>query len=387
MEPSASTPVPAPAPTSDPVAPVAPAAARPAPYRPARAGAASLAVLAAAATIAGLWWFSDILRPLALAIFLWLTIDGFADALQRRMPFLPRKAAVPAALLVGLGFLAAVTAFVVDYAASFAGSIGAYRTRLDEVIGQVYGLLPLEGAPPTVGELAERANPSALLQGIADAIQTFGSEALFVLIYVACLFAAQSTTGAKITEIFPAGEDRDRAIRIGTAIRTSMESYLWVQTVTGLMIAAASWAVFALVGLQNALFWSLVIFLLSYIPVIGGLAASLLPALFALVQFPTPVPAIIILASTQAIGFIVGNIIQPRMTGDSLNISVLMVFLSLAFWGKLWGGPGMFLAVPLTVMLMIVLAQFQSTRWIAVLISSNGRPDGGGGPQEKGASG
>lgn len=344
-------------------------------------------MLAAAAIIAGLWWFADILRPLALAIFLWLTIDGFADALQRRMPFLPRKAAVPAALLVGLGFLAAVTAFVVDYAASFAGSIGAYRTRLDEVIGQVYGLLPLQGAPPTVGELAERANPSVLLQGIADAIQTFGSEALFVLIYVACLFAAQSTTGAKITEIFAAGEDRDRATRIGTAIRTSMESYLWVQTVTGLMIAAASWVVFSLVGLQNALFWSLVIFLLSYIPVIGGLAASLLPALFALVQFPTPVPAIIILGATQAIGFIVGNIIQPRMTGDSLNISVLMVFLSLAFWGKLWGGPGMFLAVPLTVMLMIVLAQFQSTRWIAVLISSNGRPDGGQGPQDKDAVG
>ena len=370
----------------DPVAP-ATVAPRPAPYRPARAGAASLAVLAAAAIIAGLWWFADILRPLALAIFLWLTIDGFADALQRRMPFLPRKAAVPAALLIGLGFLAAVTAFVVDYAASFAASIGAYRTRLDEVIGQVFALLPLEGPPPTVGELAERANPGALLSGIGDAIQTFGSEALFVLIYVACLFAAQSTTGAKIAEIFAAGEDRERAARIGTAIRTSMESYLWVQTVTGLMIAAASWAVFALVGLENALFWSMVIFLLSYIPVIGGLAASLLPALFALVQFPTPVPAVIILASTQAIGFIVGNIIQPRMTGDSLNISVLMVFLSLAFWGKLWGGPGMFLAVPLTVMLMIVLAQFQSTRWIAVLISSNGRPDGGGGPPEKDAPG
>ena len=63
------------------------------------------------------------------------------------------------------------------------------------------------------------------------------------------------------------------------------------------------------------------------------------------------------------------------MTGDSLNISVLVVFISLAFWGKLWGGPGMFLAVPLTVMLMIILAQFPSTRWIAVMMSNNGNPD------------
>jgi AI-2 transport protein TqsA len=100
-----------------------------------------------------------------------------------------------------------------------------------------------------------------------------------------------------------------------------------------------------------------------------------LPALFALVQFTTPVNALIILGVSQGIQFLVGNVIQPRMTGDSLNISVLVVFMSLAFWGKLWGGPGMFLAVPLTVMLMIVLAQFPSTRWIAVMMSNNGNPD------------
>jgi AI-2 transport protein TqsA len=347
---------------------------------PARAGAASLSILAAAAIIAGLWWFSDIFRPLALAVFIWLTVDGFADAMQRRMPFIPRKAAVPIALLIAVGFLAAVTAFIVDYAASFSGSIGQYRTRLDTVITDVWNMLPLQGAPPTVGELAGHVNPGQLLSGIADVLQTFGGEALLVIVYVACLFAAQSTLPAKSEEIFASGPERERATRIAGAIRESMESYLWVQTITGLMLAGASWVVFALVGLENALFWALVIFILSYIPVIGGLAASLLPMLFALVQFDTIVPAIIILVSTQVINFVVGNIIQPRMTGDSLNISILVVFLSLAFWGKLWGGPGMFLAVPLTVMMMIVLAQFPSTRWIAVMLSANGKPEGQGPP-------
>ncbi|MFN7496441.1 MAG: AI-2E family transporter, partial [Hyphomonadaceae bacterium] len=165
------------------------------------------------------------------------------------------------------------------------------------------------------------------------------------------------------------------ATKIGKAIARSMEQYLWVQTITGLMIAVASWALFAVVGLENGLFWATIIFVLSYIPVVGGAAGSLLPAIFALVQFTSPVPALVILAGTQGIGFVVGNIIQPRMTGDSLNISVLVVFLSLVFWGKLWGGPGAFLAVPMTVMLMIVLAQFPSTRWIAVLLSNNGNPD------------
>jgi predicted PurR-regulated permease PerM len=246
---------------------------------------------------------------------------------------------------------------------------------LDELIRQGYQLVNMSGAPPTVGQLFANLNPGAVLRGVADALQSFGGQALFVIIYVACLFAAQASMPAKLEEIFKDEKERGRATKIGKAIARSMEQYLWVQTITGLMIAVASWALFAVVGLENGLFWATIIFVLSYIPVVGGAAGSLLPAIFALVQFTSPVPALVILAGTQGIGFVVGNIIQPRMTGDSLNISVLVVFLSLVFWGKLWGGPGAFLAVPMTVMLMIVLAQFPSTRWIAVLLSNNGNPD------------
>jgi predicted PurR-regulated permease PerM len=339
-------------------------------------------VLATAATVTGLVWFADLLTPLALAIFLWLTIDAFADQIRARAPFVPRAAAVPLAILLVFTFLAFVVGFVIQYARGFAGEMSAYQARLDAVIVQAYALLPLSGEPPTVGQLFQRVSPGALLRGVADALQSFGGEALFVIIYVACLFAAQATMPRKIVAIFPDHAGRARATRTGGAIRRSMEQYLWVQTVTGLMIAFACWLLFTAVGLNNALFWALVTFLLSYIPVVGGVAASVMPALFALVQFPVLWPALVILGVSQAIQFVVGNIIQPRMTGDSLNISVLVVFVSLAFWGKLWGGPGMFLAVPLTVMLMIVLAQFPSTRWLAVLMSNNGNPDAGS--EEKG---
>jgi AI-2 transport protein TqsA len=301
---------------------------------------ASRMLVAAAAIIAGLYWFADLLTPLALAIFLWLTIDAFAQSLSKRVKFLPRAAAVPVAILIVFISLAAIVGFVIEYAAVFSRSLGAYEIRLDELIRQGYQLVNMSGAPPTVGQLFANLNPGAVLRGVADALQSFGGQALFVIIYVACLFAAQASMPAKLEEIFKDEKERGRATKIGKAIARSMEQYLWVQTITGLMIAVASWALFAVVGLENGLFWALVI-----------------------------------LAGTQGIGFVVGNIIQPRMTGDSLNISVLVVFLSLVFWGKLWGGPGAFLAVPMTVMLMIVLAQFPSTRWIAVLLSNNGNPD------------
>jgi predicted PurR-regulated permease PerM len=310
-----------------------------------------------------------------LAIFLWLTIDAFAVSLSKRLNFLPRVAAVPVAILIVFISLAAIVGFVIEYAAVFSRSFGAYQIRLDELIRQAHQVVNMSGTPPTVGQLFARVDPGSILRGVADALQSFGGQALLVIIYVACLFAAQASMPAKLEEIFKDEKERGRAAKIGRAIARSMEQYLWVQTITGLMIAVASWALFAVVGLENGLFWATIIFLLSYIPVVGGAVGSLLPALFALVQFTGPVPALVILAGTQGIGFVVGNIIQPRMTGDSLNISVLVVFLSLVFWGKLWGGPGAFLAVPMTVMLMIVLAQFPSTRWIAVLLSNDGNPD------------
>jgi AI-2 transport protein TqsA len=332
-------------------------------------------VIAAAAIIAGLWWFADLLTPLALAIFLWLTIDAFADSLKKRLPFLPRVAAIPLAVLIVFLSLAFIVGFIIEYATAFSRSLGTYQTRLDEVIAQGYALLRLSGAPPTVGELFARVNPSLLLRGVADTLQSFGGQALFVIIYVASLFAAQASMPRKMVQIFGRGNELSRAALIGKAISRSMEQYLWVQTITGVMIAVVCYFVFAVMGLENALFWAMMTFVLSYIPVVGGVAASILPALFALVQFPSPANALIIFGVSQGIQFVVGNVIQPRMTGDSLNISVLVVFMSLAFWGKLWGGPGMFLAVPLTVMLMIVLAQFPSTRWIAVMMSNNGNPD------------
>jgi AI-2 transport protein TqsA len=337
--------------------------------------AASRNILAAAAIIAGLVYFADLLTPLALALFLWLTIDAFADSMVKRFKVIPKGLAITLAVVVVFVTLGFIVAFVVEYASSLSRSYGAYQARLDALIRQAYDVLPLQGQAPTIGELFTRVNPSAILRGVAAALQSFGGEALFVVIYVVCLFAAQSSLPRKMQAIFGEGAGQARAGQIGRAIARSMEQYLWVQTITGVMIAGACWVLFMALGLQNALFWALVTFLLAYIPVVGGVAASLLPALFALVQFTSPVPAIVILAVSQAIQFVVGNVIQPRMTGDSLNISVLVVFLSLAFWGKLWGGPGMFLAVPLTVMLMIILAQFPSTRWIAVMMSNNGNPD------------
>ncbi|MDZ4363818.1 AI-2E family transporter, partial [Brevundimonas sp.] len=128
------------------------------------------------------------------------------------------------------------------------------------------------------------------------------------------------------------------------------------------------------VGLQNAEFWTFVIFIVGFIPVLGGAVAGLAPPLFALVQFESYWPALILLGGLQAILFIVGNFIQPRMQGENQNIDPVVVLLSLALWGQLWGVVGMFLSTPLAVMAMAILAEFKGSRWVAILMSGDGEP-------------
>ena len=128
------------------------------------------------------------------------------------------------------------------------------------------------------------------------------------------------------------------------------------------------------VGLDNALFWAILIFIASYIPVVGGIVAVALPPIFALVQFETLWQAVVLFGVLQVIGMFVGNVIQPRMQGRSLNMDPLVLLLALAFWSTVWGLPGAFLSTPLTTVMMVVLAQFPGARWVAVLFSADGDP-------------
>jgi predicted PurR-regulated permease PerM len=128
------------------------------------------------------------------------------------------------------------------------------------------------------------------------------------------------------------------------------------------------------IGLDNALFWAFLIFIVNYIPIIGAAAAIVLPAVFALIQLDGYLRATLLLAALFAITFVVGNILLPRMQGDSLNLDPLIVLLSLGFWGAVWGLTGMFLSTPLTVLAMVILAQFDGSRWIAILLSADGDP-------------
>ena len=335
---------------------------------------AAIWVIAVGVIAAILYLLRGALTPFALALILWLAIDGLAEQLDKRIPYTPRWLALPIALVLVLGLVTLIGWVVASNFSAMAGDFALYGARLDQLIAQAYGALHLRGQPPTMAILSARIDPARLAGDIASGLRNIASEAGFILIYLAFLFPASAVMPKKFNFIFGHGEGRKAAREVIHRIRHSMERYLWVQTVVSLIITILTYVTLLLLGLQNALFWAFVIFFLNFIPTIGSVVGVVLTTLVALVQFPSPAQALAVFAGVGIWQFLVGNFVQPRMTSDSLNLSAVVMLLALAIWSAIWGLAGAFLAAPLTVMLMIVLAQFPGTRWIAILLSADGKP-------------
>lgn len=156
-------------------------------------------------------------------------------------------------------------------------------------------------------------------------------------------------------------------------VGTQIQEYVWIMTVMSAMVGALSYAVMAWVGLDYAAFWAFLLFLLNFIPSIGVLIGVALPALLALVQFDTVQPFLVITAVIVPGQTFIANVIQPRLAGRTLNLSPLVVIVSLFAWGAMWGMPGMFLAIPILAVVTIVLSYFPATRPLAIILSERGR--------------
>ena len=350
-----------------------------------KSGMSGIWIIATGVIIALLYVGRDILAPFALAVFLFLIIEGFARAIDGRSDLLKLGWSRVLAILVVIGGFVGFLAMMARGIAEFGIQGDAYLVRINALLEDAYGWLHL-GDAPTLTELVFNDSGQAFLGTIASATSGLTGDLVLILIYVAFLFLAQSAWPTKLDRIFADPEQRKQVKEVGDAARRGIETYLWTQTVISALITALTYVTLTVLGVDNVLFLSTLIFVLNYIPTIGSIVAALVPPLFALVQpevaawIPGDAPndsyifAALVFAGVSFWQFSIGNFVQPRIMGDTLNLSALVVLLALAIWGAVWGIPGMFLSAPLTVLMMILFAQSESTRWLAVLLSANGEP-------------
>jgi predicted PurR-regulated permease PerM len=330
-------------------------------------------------TGATLWVLRSLLEPLSLALFLLMMIDGMARALKARAPWLPAWAPLPAAILAIVALFGLSIWAIADNARHIVGEAGDYATKLDTLLGKASDRFGV-GIPSSFNELWADINPKRFAGTAAEAVKGIGESAVFVLIYLGFLLASRAGFSTKMSQMFATDASRAESERIMIRVRHGVESYIWVQTIVGLIIAAASAVIMLIMGLSHALFWAFIIFLASYIPVIGAALGVLIPPMFGLVEFADPWSSLILLVALELVHFAVSHVLQPRMQGRSLNLDPVVVLFALAFWGLLWGVTGAFLSTPLTVLMMAILAEFPSSRWLAVLLSSDGKPYDAGEP-------
>ena len=350
-------------------------AAMPTAPRPTRFATLKVANVIVAVILVGaaLWALRRILEPFVLAVFLLLMIDGMARALANRIPGFPKRAALPTALVLILALLGLTGWLAVENATDFLSHSAEYSARLNTLLEEGSRRLGMR-VTPTVESLIRQLNPSRWAGEAASALAHAGEATVFALIYLGFLLVSRRGFRDKADALFPQPRERSEADKIFVRIRGGVESYLWVQTVVGLMIAAFSGLILAVMGMDHIFFWCLLVFVANYVPAIGGAIGVLFPAAFGLVELDGLVKPVILVVALEAVHFFVSHVIQPRMQGESLNVDPMVVLLSLAFWGAIWGITGAFLSTPLTVVAMAILAEFPATRAIAVLLSRDGRP-------------
>jgi len=321
---------------------------------------------------AALYWLKGILTPLAMAAFLLIMIEGLTRWVANRFPIPKPMVGWVSAILVFVLLFGSIWV-IVDGLSGIVAQGRGIGVRLDQIIADVAGLFGIQ-TPPAVRDLVAQLDLTTYAGRAALTTQSVMGAAFFTLVYLGFMMASKRSFMKKVVALFPLKKERYQASQVFERMRGGVEGYLWVQTVTGLMISAAAWLIMVVVGLENPLFWAFLIFLVGYIPMVGGVIAAMGPPLYALVQFDSYWQAIVIFAGLQVILQVSGNYIQPRMQGDNQNIDPVTVLLFLALWSALWGIPGAFLSTPIAVMVMAVTAQFSGSRWIAVLLSGDGDP-------------
>ena len=312
------------------------------------------------------------LIPLFIALFIWYLVNAI-NTLFQKLPRFYRPLPQWLTLSMSLVFIMLMLYTIGDLIAqNISGMITAapnYRLNLEQQAGRIFALFGREY--PGFSSLAKEIDLQNFITTVLNGVTGIAKNFFLVLLYVLFLLFEQGVFPRKLKALRLTEEQRSRLLFTLSHINTAMRKYLGVKTFTSLLTAILSFVILEGVQLDFALFWAFIIFLFNYIPTIGSITA--LPALLSLVQFDGLTPFFVIIFAVTGVQILIGNVLEPRLMGDSLNISPFVVILSLILWSILWGVVGMLLCVPITVAIIIICAQFPTTRPVAVLLSRNGQ--------------
>lgn len=349
--------------------------ATPPPYRRTNIERIAAALIVASILMFCLVYFSGFLQPFILAVMVWYFIYELREA-GGAITFKGRR--MPRWLLTTLAFIIIIM-LVVAVIEIISYNLELIRERLPdylrsfrEMTANMQQIEGFEEIQQRVLNAVQTFDFNPIVGGFINSISGIAGDIFLIIIYVFFLIAEDNLFSRKLTmlSIDPARIEGFRSIvrQVHGAVRT----YLVVKTAMSLLTAILSYLLLLMFGVDFPILWAFIIFLLNYIPYIGSMLATLLPAAFAVFQFQSFAMFLWVFLAIQIVQVVVGNIIEPKVMGKTLNLSPLGVLLALTFWGIIWGITGMILSVPITSVMVIIASRFASTRFIAVMLSETG---------------
>ncbi len=259
-----------------------------------------------------------------------------------------------------------VSSSIVD----FSQNIPFYQERLRVVTVESLEFLSRFGIVLEADKIAQIFNPSRILKLVANTLNGLGgmlTNTFFVFLTFIFILSEAAGFPNKLRAIF---NDKNSDLEQYTQITTGVNRYLGIKTFTSLATGIIIYTWLAIQGVDFPVMWGVFAFLLNFIPNIGSIIAAVPAVLLALIQLG-PLAAGISALGFLLVNVLVGSVIEPKVMGQGIGLSVLVVFLSLAFWGWVLGPVGMLLSVPLTMAVKIALSGSESTKWLSILLGSN----------------
>jgi predicted PurR-regulated permease PerM len=312
---------------------------------------------------------------LAQSVVVLFLVSMFLALLGSSMVLWLKEKHVPSGLSV-LIVMSAMIIIIIMIGAQIGTSISGFsdelpqlQERIREQVVKLSAFLTEKGIKVNEKFFLEYVNPESIMKltaGLLTGLSSMLSDFILILLTVTFILLEVSSFPLKIRAIL--GDPQETFPQFAK-FAVDMQKYMVIKTIinlaTGILIAV--WM--EILGVQFPILWGFLSFLFHYVPNIGAIIAAVPAALLALVQLG-PGSALLVIAGNLFVGFIIGNVIEPRLMGRKLGLSTLVVFLSLLFWGSLLGLVGAILCIPLTMAMKFAFESNENTKWIAVLLGS-----------------
>ena len=320
----------------------------------------------------------DVLLPIVIALVLWYLINLVGKSyghLKIGGNRLPNWVCFTLSLLSFVAIFWSMIKLITMNVDGVLEVAPIYQVNLE---AKMNGLLSYVGVQeaPTIGQFFELIDLGQFISAIAGSLTSLFANSGIILIYLTFLFIEQKNMDKKLSALMDDNDKEAHFRKLLQKISDDVRKYVTIKLIASIFTGTLSYIFLMSIGVDFAAFWALLIFLLNFIPTIGSIIATIFPALITLVQFDTLGPFFMVAGGLTGLQVLVGNILEPKFTGSTLNLSPTIILLNLSFWGLIWGIPGMLLCVPFLVITMIVFSNIPQTRAIAVLLSSDGQING-----------